>query len=64
MTASSKIRIYALAKELKIDTKRLIEEIRSAGVDVSVPSNAISKGLAHSIRIKYLPKNGAIANEQ
>src|SRR5216683_1996484 len=61
MTLSSKIRIYDLAKELKIDTKRPIEEVRSAGVDVSVPSNAISKGLAESIRIKYLPKKETMA---
>jgi len=61
MTLSSKIRIYDLARELKVDTKRLIEEIRSEGADVSVPSNAISKGLAESIRIKYFPKKEAIA---
>ena len=34
MTVSSKIRIYDLAKELKLDTKRLIEEVRREGVDV------------------------------
>jgi hypothetical protein len=69
VTVSSKIRIYDLAKELKIDTKRLIEEVRSAGVDVSVPSNAISKGLAESIRLKFFhparqtfPKAKAIGN--
>ena len=36
MTVSSKIRIYDLAKELKLDTKRLIEEVRREGVDVRV----------------------------
>jgi 5-methylcytosine-specific restriction enzyme B len=56
MTVSSKIRIYDLAKELKLDTKRLIEEIRREGVDVSVPSNAVSKELAQKIRNKYFPK--------
>jgi hypothetical protein len=29
MTVSSKVRIYDLAKELKLDTKRLIEEVQS-----------------------------------
>ncbi len=53
---SSKIRIYDLAKELKLDTKRLIEEIRREGVDVSVPSNSVSKELAEKIRNKYFPK--------
>jgi translation initiation factor IF-2 len=56
MTVSSKIRLYDLAKELKLDTKRLIEEIRREGVDVSVPSNSVSKELAEKIRNKYFPK--------
>src|SRR6266516_2598807 len=56
MTVSSKIRLYDLAKELKIDTKRLIEEVRREGVDVSVRSNSVSKELAEKIRDKYFPK--------
>ena len=54
--ATSKVRLYDLAKELKIDTKRLIEEVRREGVDVSVPSNSVSKELAEKIREKYFPK--------
>ncbi|MFZ0749133.1 MAG: translation initiation factor IF-2, partial [Pyrinomonadaceae bacterium] len=57
--ATSKTRLYDLAKELKIDTKRLIEEVRREGVDVSVPSNSISKELAEKIREKYFPKQAA-----
>jgi translation initiation factor IF-2 len=53
---TSKVRLYDLAKDLKIDTKRLIEEVRREGVDVSVPSNSISKELAERIRDKYFPK--------
>jgi len=53
---TSKVRIYDLAKDLKIDTKRLIEEVRREGVDVSVPSNSISKELAEKIRDKYFAK--------
>jgi len=56
MTVSSKVRIYDLAKELKLDTKRRIEEVRREGVDVSVPSNSVSKELAEKIRNKYFPK--------
>src|SRR6201991_2097858 len=56
MTVSSKVRIYDLAKEIKLDTKRLIEEVRREGVDVSVPSNSVSKELAEKIRNKYFPK--------
>src|ERR1700682_4354582 len=61
MSVSSKIRLYDLAKELKLDTKRLIEEVRREGVDVSVPSNSVSKELAEKIRNKYFPKKETIA---
>ena len=60
-TVQSKIRIYDLAKELKLESKRLIEEVRREGVDVSVPSNTISKELAEKIRNKYFPKKEASA---
>ncbi|MCA1850498.1 MAG: translation initiation factor IF-2 N-terminal domain-containing protein, partial [Acidobacteria bacterium] len=56
MTVTSKVRLYDLAKELKQDTKRIIEEVRREGVDVSVPSNSISKELADKIRNRYFPK--------
>ncbi|HEY0323506.1 MAG TPA: translation initiation factor IF-2 [Pyrinomonadaceae bacterium] len=62
MTAhTSKVRLYDLAKELKLDTKRLIEEVRREGVDVSVPSNSVSKELADKIRNKYFPKKETAA---
>ncbi|HVS21150.1 MAG TPA: translation initiation factor IF-2, partial [Pyrinomonadaceae bacterium] len=53
---TNKVRLYDLAKDLKIDTKRLIEEVRREGVDVSVPSNSVSKELADKIREKYFPQ--------
>src|SRR4051812_1015992 len=56
MTVTSKVRIYDLAKELKQDVKRLIDEVRREGVDVSVPSNSISKELADKIRNRYFPR--------
>src|SRR5882724_4691730 len=59
MTVTSKVRIYDLAKELKLDTKRLIEEVRRESVDVSVPSNSVSKEMAEKIRNKYFPKKEA-----
>jgi hypothetical protein len=59
--SKSKVRLYDLAKELKIDTKRLIEEVRREGVDVSVPSNSISPELARIIRVKYSPKKDTVA---
>lgn len=53
---TSKVRLHDLAKELEMDVKRLIEEVRREGVDVSVPSNSISKELADKIRNKNFPK--------
>ena len=50
------VRIYDLARDLKQDTKRVIEELRREGADVSVPSNSVSKELAEKIRNKYIPK--------
>ena len=61
MTVTSKVRLYDLAKELKQDTKRLIEEVRREGVDVSVPSNSVSKELADKIRNRYFPKKETTA---
>ncbi|MGH9914056.1 MAG: translation initiation factor IF-2, partial [Pyrinomonadaceae bacterium] len=58
---TSKVRLYDLARELKIDTKRLIEEVRREGVDVSVPSNSISGELADKVRNKYFPKKEVVS---
>lgn len=56
MAAGSSVRIYDLARDLKQDTKRVIEELRREGADVSVPSNSVSKELAEKVRNKYFPK--------
>lgn len=56
MSVGNKVRIYDLAKELKQDTKRIMEELRREGADVSVPSNSVSKELAEKIRNRYFPK--------
>ncbi|CAN5234574.1 hypothetical protein BH10ACI1_BH10ACI1_20750 [soil metagenome] len=56
MPLASKVRIYDLARELKQDTKRIMEDLRREGADVSVPSNSVGKELAEKIRSKYFPK--------
>ncbi len=56
MPVGTSIRIYDLAKDLKQDTKRVIEELRREGADVNVPSNSVSKELAEKVRNKYFPK--------
>ncbi len=59
MSVGTSVRIYDLARELKQDTKRVIEELRREGADVSVPSNSVSKELAEKVRNKYFPKTEA-----
>ena len=59
--AVQKIRIYDLAKELKLDTKKVIEDVRREGIDVSVPSNSVPAGVAEKIRAKYFPKKAMAA---
>ncbi|HEX8288943.1 MAG TPA: translation initiation factor IF-2 [Pyrinomonadaceae bacterium] len=54
--AGNKIRIYDLAREVKQDTKRILEDARREGIDVSVPSNTVPKEVADKIRNKYFPK--------
>ena len=48
-----KIGIYSLAKELKVDTKKIIQEARSLGVEVNVPSNMLQPEIAQKIREKF-----------
>jgi translation initiation factor IF-2 len=56
MQGHNKIRIYDLAKELKLDNKKVIEDARREGIDVSVPSNSVPTAVAEKIRAKYFPK--------
>ena len=56
MPVGSSVRIYDLARELKQDTKRVIEELRREGADVNVPSNSVSRELAEKVRNRYFPK--------
>ena len=56
MAAVKKVRVYDLAKDLKQDAKRVIEDLRREGADVSVPSNSVSVEIAEKVRLKYFPK--------
>lgn len=56
MSVGKKVRIYDLARDLKQDTKRIIEDLRREGADVDVPSNSVSVELAEKVRNKYFPK--------
>jgi translation initiation factor IF-2 len=56
MPIGKKIRVYDLAREIKQDTKRVMEDLRREGADISVPSNSVSAELADKVRLKYFPK--------
>src|SRR5262245_40792234 len=52
----SKVRIYNLTKELKPEIKKILEDARRLGVDVSAPSNRLEDNIAAKIREMYYPK--------
>jgi translation initiation factor IF-2 len=56
MPIGKKIRIYDLARDLKQDAKRVMEDLRREGADVNVPSNSVSVELAEKVRLRYFPK--------
>jgi translation initiation factor IF-2 len=60
----SKVRIYDLAKELKLESKKVLEDARRMGVDVSVPSNTLDDNIAARIREMYYPKKEQTAIPQ
>lgn len=59
MPVRKSVRIYDLARELKQDTKRVMEDLRRVGADVSVASNSVSAEFAEKVRLKYFPKTEA-----
>ncbi len=59
MAIGKSIRIYDLAREVKQDTKRVMEDVRREGVDVSVASNSVPFEVAEKVRNKYFPKTEA-----
>src|SRR3954470_2750610 len=56
MAIGKSIRVYDLAREVKQDTKRVMEDLRREGADVSVPSNTVPHELAEKVRSRYFPK--------
>lgn len=51
-----RIRIYELARELKLEPRRVIEEARRLGLNVSVPSDQLTEEQAEQIRSRHLAK--------
>ena len=57
---ANKVRVYDLAKELKLENRKVIEDARRMGVDVSVPSNTLPDAVADKIRDGKLAAAGAL----
>lgn len=56
-----KVRIYELARELKLESKKVLDDARRMGVDVSVPSNTLEEPIANKIREMYFPAKKEVA---
>lgn len=52
-----KIRVYDLAKELRINIRRIMDDVKREGINVKVASNTIPINIADRIRSKYNHKS-------
>jgi translation initiation factor IF-2 len=59
-----KVRIYELARELKLESRKVLEDARRLGVDVSVPSNSLDEAVAEKIREQYYPKKEPVTGHR
>ena len=60
----SKVRIYELARELKLESRKVLEDARRLGVDASVPSNTLEDAIADKIREMYYPKKEPVTMQR
>ncbi|MBS1812376.1 MAG: translation initiation factor IF-2 [Acidobacteria bacterium] len=60
----SKVRIYELARELKLESRKVLEDARRLGVDASVPSNTLDDAIADKIREMYYPKKEPVTTHR
>ena len=51
-----KVRIYDLAKELRLESRKVLEDARRFGAKVSAPSSSVDAAVAEKIRELYFPK--------
>src|SRR5215475_4020501 len=54
-----KVRLYELAKELRLETRQVIADARRFGAMVSSPSSSVDEKVANRIRELYFPKKSA-----
>jgi translation initiation factor IF-2 len=54
-----RVRLYELAKELRLETRQVVADARRLGAMVSSPSSSVDEGIANRIRELYYPKKPA-----
>src|SRR5215471_9523512 len=54
-----KVRLYELAKELRLETRQVIADARRFGAMVSSSSSSVDEKVANRIRELYFPKKSA-----
>jgi translation initiation factor IF-2 len=59
-----KVRIYELAKELRLEGRKVLEDARRFGADVSVPSSSVDAAIAEKIRELYFPKKSPATRQR
>src|SRR5215813_10448971 len=57
-----KVRLYELAKELRLETRQVIADARRFGAMVSSSSNSVDEKVANRVRELYFPKK-SVATE-
>ncbi|HEX5082647.1 MAG TPA: translation initiation factor IF-2 [Blastocatellia bacterium] len=57
-----RVRLYELAKELRLESRQVVSDARRLGAMASSPSSSVDEGVANRIRELYFPKKSA-ANE-
>jgi translation initiation factor IF-2 len=55
----SKVRIYNLAKELRLESQKVLEDARRFGAEVGAVSSSVDAAIAEKIRELYYPKKQA-----
>src|SRR5262245_19170407 len=53
------VRLYELAKELRLETRQVVTDARRFGAMASSPSSSVDEGTANRIRELYYPKKPA-----
>ena len=54
-----RVRLYELAKELRLETRQVVADARRLGAMVSSPSSSVDERTANRIRELYYPKKPA-----